>query len=192
MFAIVNTPRNYPWGSTSAIAGVLGIAPSGEPEAELWLGDHPGSPARVKATGESLGDWGARHPERFGGRPLPFLLKLLAAESPLSIQAHPTREQAQAGWARENALGIALDSPQRNYRDRNHKPEVIIALTEFAALCGFRPTAERSRILDFLDNSASMGLTPSGIAVTRGSTSRLNGCSVAEPVSTSFSPRYPR
>jgi mannose-6-phosphate isomerase len=88
---------------------------------------------------------------------LPFLLKLLAAESPLSIQAHPTREQARAGWDRENSAGIALDSPQRNYRDRNHKPEVIIALTEFAALCGFRPTSERTRILRFLDTSGVDG-----------------------------------
>jgi mannose-6-phosphate isomerase len=157
VFAIVNTPRNYPWGSTSAIARVLGVAPSGAPEAELWLGDHPGSPARVTATGESLVDWGAHHPERFGTRPLPFLLKLLAAESPLSIQAHPTREQALAGWERENSAGIALDSPERNYRDRNHKPEVIIALTEFAALCGFRPAAERTRIIDFLDASDVAG-----------------------------------
>lgn len=158
MFAIVNTPRNYPWGSTSEIARVRKVAPSGEPEAELWLGDHPGNPARVEATGESLVDWGERHPKRFGVRPLPFLLKLLAAESPLSIQAHPTREQARAGWDRENSLGIALNSPQRNYRDPNHKPEVIIALTEFAALCGFRPAAERSRILQFLDKSGIDGI----------------------------------
>ncbi len=157
MFAIVNTPRNYPWGSTSEIARVRKVAPSGEPEAELWLGDHSGSPARVEATGESLVDWGERHADRYGGRPLPFLLKLLAAESPLSIQAHPTREQARAGWDRENSLGIALDSPQRNYRDPNHKPEVIIALTEFTALCGFRPTAERLRILHFLDKSGVDG-----------------------------------
>ncbi len=157
MFAIDNTPRNYPWGSASEIARVRGVAPSGEPEAELWLGDHPGSPARVAATGELLGDWGVRHPERFGSRPLPFLLKLLAAESPLSIQAHPTLEQARAGWDRENSSGVALDSPQRNYRDPNHKPEVIIALTEFAALCGFRPAAERAHILSFLDKSGVDG-----------------------------------
>jgi len=157
VFAIVNTPRNYPWGSTSEIARVRKVVPSGEPEAELWLGDHPGSPARVEATGESLIDWGERHSDRYGGRPLPFLLKLLAAASPLSIQAHPTREQARAGWDRENSAGIELDSPQRNYRDRNHKPEVIIALTEFAALCGFRPTTERTRILDFLHTSGVDG-----------------------------------
>jgi mannose-6-phosphate isomerase len=78
---------------------------------------------------------------------------LLAAESPLSIQAHPTREQALVGWERENSAGISLDAPERNYRDRNHKPEVIIALTEFSALCGFRPATKRTRILDFLDAS---------------------------------------
>jgi mannose-6-phosphate isomerase len=157
VFAISNTPRSYPWGSMSAIADVRGVAPSGHPEAELWLGDHPGSPARVESTGESLIDWGGKHPERFGGRPLPFLLKLLAADSPLSIQAHPTREQAERGWERENTRGIPGDSPQRNYRDRNHKPEVIIALTEFAALCGFRPATERNRILDFLDKAGVAG-----------------------------------
>jgi mannose-6-phosphate isomerase len=153
VFAISNTPRNYPWGSTTAIARVRGVAPSGHPEAELWLGDHPGSPALVEATGEPLIDWGEKNPDRFGGRPLPFLMKLLAAESPLSIQAHPNREQAERGWDRENDREIPLDSPQRNYRDRNHKPEVIIALTEFAALCGFRPAAERNHILDFLESS---------------------------------------
>ena len=158
MFAISNTPRNYPWGSTSEIARVRGTDPSGLPEAELWLGDHPGNPARVESTGESLIEWGEEHPEQFGRRPLPFLLKLLAADSPLSIQAHPNREQAERGWARENDRGIAPDSPQRNYRDRNHKPEVIIALTEFAALCGFRPAAERTRILDFLESSGIEGI----------------------------------
>lgn len=157
MFAISNAPRNYPWGSTSEIARVRGTQPSGLPEAELWLGDHPGNPARVESTGESLIEWGKEHPERFGGRPLPFLLKLLAADSPLSIQAHPNREQAERGWDRENAQGIAPDSPRRNYRDRNHKPEVIIALTEFAALCGFRPATERTRILQFLDSCGIEG-----------------------------------
>jgi len=91
VFEIVNTPRDYAWGSTHAIAGLLGTVPSGALEAELWLGDHPGCSARVKSTGQSLSSWGVSHPERFGTGPLPFLLKILAAELPLSIQAHPTR-----------------------------------------------------------------------------------------------------
>ena len=153
MFAIVGNPLHYSWGSISAIPELLGVAPTGEPQAELWLGDHAINPARVKDTGQSLIEWGQQNPDRFGGRPLPFLVKILAAQSPLSIQAHPTRDQARRGWERENAAGIPIDSPVRNYRDANHKPEVIVALTEFSALCGFRPAWQRSAILDFLEHS---------------------------------------
>ncbi len=134
----------------TALAALRGQAPTGAPEAELWLGDHPTSPAHVVATGESLIDWGARHPERLGGTGLPFLLKVLAAERPLSIQAHPTREQAQRGFERENAAGVPLDSPKRNFRDANHKPEIIIALTPFSALCGVRPAVHRAEIVEAL------------------------------------------
>lgn len=87
-----------------------------------------------------------------GGVRLPFLLKILAAESPLSIQAHPTLEQARHGFARENEAGIPLDSSIRNYRDDQHKPEIIVALTEFSALCGFRPSASRNRIVQHLES----------------------------------------
>ncbi|MCF8546990.1 MAG: mannose-6-phosphate isomerase, class I, partial [Microbacteriaceae bacterium] len=147
MFEIVNTPRDYAWGSTSAIADLLGSDPSGKPEAELWLGDHPACPAQVKGTGQSLIEWGESHPERFGTGPLPFLLKVLAADSPLSIQAHPTRGQAERGFAIENAAGLAPDAPNRNYRDTNHKPEVLVALTDFSALCGFRSSDQRTAII---------------------------------------------
>lgn len=147
MFEIVNTPRDYAWGSTSAIADLLGSDPSGKPEAELWLGDHPAFPAQVKGTGQSLIEWGESHPERFGTGPLPFLLKVLAADSPLSIQAHPTRAQAERGFALENAAGLAPDAPNRNYRDANHKPEVLVALTDFSALCGFRSSGQRTAII---------------------------------------------
>lgn len=156
MFAIVGNTLHYSWGSPSAIPELLGVTPSGDPQAELWLGDHSMNPARVKSTDQSLIEWGRENPERFGGRPLPFLLKILAAQSPLSIQAHPTRSQALRGWERENAAGIPIDSPVRNYRDANYKPEIIVALTEFTALCGFRLAEERSAILDFLEQS---GLT---------------------------------
>jgi mannose-6-phosphate isomerase len=168
VFKIVNTPRDYSWGSTTAIAAVLGTKPTGRPEAELWLGDHPANPARVKDTGESLNDWATAHPERFGQRPLPFLLKLLAAESPLSIQAHPTPAQARAGFDRENAAGIPVDSPVRNYRDANHKPEIIIALTEFSALCGFRPGPDRDRILDALERVGVANIAHLRAHVTNG------------------------
>ena len=159
MFEIVNTPRDYAWGSKSAIAEFLGSTPTGKPEAELWFGDHPGCPARVASTGQSLIDWGAENPERFGAQPLPFLLKVLAADSPLSIQAHPTRAQAAKGFTLENTAGIDRDSPARNYRDDNHKPEIIVALTEFSALCGFRPSAERSAIINELVRRGVPGST---------------------------------
>ncbi|MEY4319439.1 MAG: mannose-6-phosphate isomerase, class [Actinomycetota bacterium] len=168
MFEIVNTPRDYAWGSTSAIAGLLGTVPSGLPEAELWLGDHPACPARVKSTGQSLIAWGASHPERFGTGPLPFLLKVLAAESPLSIQAHPTRVQAEHGFAAENAAGLDPDSPNRNFRDANHKPEVIVALSDFSALCGFRPSAERASIIAELIHQGIPGSSELASAVTAG------------------------
>lgn len=125
--AITNTPRDYAWGSTTAIAELLGTPASGGPQAELWLGTHPGSPAQVVGDG-SLADLTT----------LPFLLKVLAAAAPLSLQAHPTTAQAIEGFARENALGIPLSAPERNYRDELHKPELIFALTPFRALCGFR------------------------------------------------------
>ena len=128
---ITNTPRDYAWGSDGAISELLGQPASGRAEAELWLGAHEGSPSRVEGTTQTLIDV-------VGGR-LPFLLKVLAAKSSLSLQAHPTMEQAAAGFARENALGIPLDAPDRNYRDAFHKPELIYALEDgFQALCGFR------------------------------------------------------
>jgi len=140
---ITNEPRNYAWGSTTAIAELFGTEPTGAPQAELWLGAHPGSPARVV---------GAPGEERtlldvVEGR-LPFLLKVLAAAAPLSLQAHPTPEQAEEGFARENAAGVPLDAPNRNYKDAFHKPELIYALSEpFRALSGFRPVAETRAVL---------------------------------------------
>ena len=160
--AIGNTPRDYAWGSTSAIAQFRGVAPSGAPEAELWLGAHAGSPARLHDAAsvghEDLAAWIAADPERAlgpelaaHGARLPFLLKLLAAAEPLSLQAHPTPEQARAGFAREEAEGIPLTAYDRNYRDAFHKPELIVAVSdEFDALSGFRPLDEVEGVLDVL------------------------------------------
>ncbi len=143
-----NPIQNYAWGSHSAIARLLGRpSPSGKPEAELWMGAHPNAPSLLLPSRESLAAFIEREPERvlgarnhasFGAR-LPFLLKVLAAETPLSLQAHPTLEQARAGFDAEEAAGVPLDSAQRNYKDRSHKPELLCALTPFSALCGFRP-----------------------------------------------------
>ena len=140
LLRIENIPRPYAWGSHTAIADLLGTAPSGGPEAELWLGDHPGSPAHIVdgADEPDLAAYTAAH----GGR-LPFLMKVLAAGEPLSLQAHPTIAQAREGFARENAAGIPLDAAHRNYKDELHKPELIYALSDpFIALAGFRPVAE--------------------------------------------------
>ncbi len=140
-----NTIQRYAWGSTTAIASLLGQPSDGKPQAELWLGAHPSAPSKLRSGG-TLEELIARSPEetlgkasvaRFGPK-LPFLLKVLAAAQPLSLQAHPSRIQAQAGFAREEAGAVARDAAHRNYRDANHKPEVICALTPFDALCGFR------------------------------------------------------
>ncbi|MHC5795266.1 mannose-6-phosphate isomerase, class I [Lacisediminihabitans sp. FW035] len=158
---ITNTPRPYAWGSTTAIAQLLGHEVTGSPEAELWLGAHPGSPSVIldpTQTGGAtdLAEWIDADPTTTLGRfaasgRLPFLLKVLAAASPLSLQAHPTVEQARAGFDRENELGIALDAPERNYKDAFPKPELIYALSPtFDALCGFRPLDEVRALLHAL------------------------------------------
>lgn len=144
---IENTPRAYAWGSRNALAELLGTPVTGEPQAELWLGAHPGHPATVaKASNskQSLIDLIASDPERYGvdGGPLPFLLKVLAIGAPLSLQVHPNREQARAGYAAEEAAGLARDAAERNYGDANHKPELLVALSDVTALSGFRPLIE--------------------------------------------------
>jgi mannose-6-phosphate isomerase len=146
--------RTYAWGSRTAIADFTGRpSPTAHPEAELWFGAHPGDPAWLETEdGErSLLDTLREDPEgqlgagvrgRFGDT-LPFLVKVLAADEPLSLQAHPSARQAAEGFAREDRLGIPVNAPNRNYRDPSHKPEIVIALGEFDALAGFRP-AERT------------------------------------------------
>ncbi|WAB85229.1 mannose-6-phosphate isomerase, class I [Microcella daejeonensis] len=149
---ISNTPRDYSWGSETAIAEFLGTRPGGRPEAELWLGAHPGSPARIVegAPESDLAEWASAH--RPGGR-LPFLLKVLAAASPLSLQAHPTLAQAQEGFAREQEQGISIDAAHRNYKDAFHKPELLVAVSDpFRALAGFRSVAETRAELTALND----------------------------------------
>ena len=145
----MNTPRDYAWGSTTLIAELEGRTPTGAPEAEVWFGDHPGHPARVP-DGRTLGEWLASGdaPEGTPER-LPYLLKILAAGSPLSIQAHPSKAQAEEGFAREEAAGTPRDAATRTYRDANHKPEIIVALSDrFLALAGLRELAATRRLLD--------------------------------------------
>ncbi|MFE7134807.1 mannose-6-phosphate isomerase, class I [Streptomyces sp. NPDC057638] len=157
MDRLSNTVRPYAWGSTTAIPDLLGTAPTGEPQAEMWMGAHPGAPSRIAGgalndviTADPVAQLGARTVARFGPR-LPFLLKLLAAGAPLSLQVHPDLAQAREGFAAEQRAGIPFDAPHRNYKDANHKPELICALTPFEGLCGFRPPAETAELLAGLD-----------------------------------------
>ncbi|MEE8316846.1 MAG: mannose-6-phosphate isomerase, class I [Syntrophobacteria bacterium] len=154
-----NIIQEYAWGSRTAILELLGQSvPADKPQAELWMGTHPKAPSQVFADGlwRSLPEVIQESPEetlgqevaaRFSNK-LPFLFKVLAAAKPLSIQAHPDKEQAGQGFARENELGIPLDAPHRNYRDDNHKPEIICALTPFWALNGFRKIEETLSLLE--------------------------------------------
>jgi mannose-6-phosphate isomerase len=141
---ITNTPRDYAWGSRTRMAKFLGRQPSGAPEAELWFGAHRESPSEVTTPGLAghLDELISAQPLRMlgpGRSRLPFLLKVLAADRPLSLQAHPDAEQAREGFARENAAGIPLDAPERNYRDDSAKPELILAVSAtFEALAGFQ------------------------------------------------------
>jgi mannose-6-phosphate isomerase len=158
-----NVVRPYAWGSRTAIAELLGgPVPAPHPQAELWLGAHPAdSSVLVHADGAQTSLLEALHadPERHlgsrcaeqWGRRLPFLLKVLAAEEPLSLQAHPSAEQAAEGFAREEARGIPRDAPVRNYPDPGHKPELICALTELHALVGFRDPLHTVELLTALD-----------------------------------------
>ena len=150
--------RTYAWGSRTAIAEFTGRpSPTAHPEAELWLGAHPADPAWLESSDGDIslldavrsdpdGQLGPAVRTRYGDV-LPFLVKVLAAEEPLSLQAHPSAEQAVEGFVREDRIGVPLNSPIRNYRDRNHKPELLVALSQFEALGGFRPAARSVELM---------------------------------------------
>ncbi|MGY2004922.1 mannose-6-phosphate isomerase, class I [Blastococcus sp. SYSU DS1024] len=150
MWQLSNGVRYYPWGSRTVIPELLGEpVPADRPHAELWVGAHPDEPSTL-SDGRPLDKAIAEDPDRllgpavveqFGAR-LPFLLKVLAADAPLSLQAHPTTAQAEVGYAAEEAAGIPHDDPTRTFKDPFHKPELLLALTTFEALCGFRPVEE--------------------------------------------------
>jgi len=148
-----NSIQEYAWGSTQAIPDLLGHKnPERKTQAELWMGTHPKAPSLVQHNGQwiSLPELIAKNPVDVLGKKvaqdfnnhLPYLFKVLAAAKPLSIQAHPNLHQAREGFQRENALKIPFDAPNRNYRDANHKPECICALTRFWALSRFRKISE--------------------------------------------------
>jgi mannose-6-phosphate isomerase len=147
-----NPVQHYAWGSTTAIQALLGEKAQDEPAAELWMGAHPSAPSEVKIKGKWIAlnkaiqanpdaILGARVAEKFSNK-LPFLFKVLAADRPLSIQVHPNLTRSREGFERENARGIPISAPDRNYHDENHKPEILCALSRFHGLKGFRPIPE--------------------------------------------------
>ncbi len=158
IFRLDNPIQHYDWGTPEAIPELLGIDnPDGRPCAELWMGAHPTAPsvAETPEGGVPLDRLIARDPkaalgnpvlERFGSS-LPFLFKVLSAARPLSIQAHPPKLKAESGFEKEEFESIPLDAPERNYRDPNHKPEMLVALEDFEGLCGFRPIPETLRLI---------------------------------------------
>ena len=148
MRLLTGTIQPYAWGSTTVIPELLGVEPTGEPQAELWLGAHPLQPSSAAGTPltKLIADQpervlGARSVSRYGPQ-LPYLMKVLAAAQPVSLQAHPSRAQAEAGYAREELLAVSRDAPYRNYRDSWPKPELLCALQPTEALCGFREPKE--------------------------------------------------
>ena len=158
LYAMTNAVQNYAWGNRTMLPALTGRTATENPEAELWMGTHPRSPSLVEIPGRgevSLLRIAGEDPEGvIGDRApallppgettpgLPYLFKVLTAEQGLSIQAHPSRDQARAGFERENAAGVPLDAPNRTYKDRNHKPEMIYALEDFWGMRGFRPFSE--------------------------------------------------
>lgn len=153
MQKLINSVQNYAWGSKTALTDLYGIAnPDNLPMAELWMGAHPKSSSKIEdASGQvrSLRDvidadkaalLGDKVANRFGE--LPFLFKVLCADQPLSIQVHPNKKASELGFAKENAAGIPLDAAERNYKDPNHKPELVFALTPFLAMNAFREFSE--------------------------------------------------
>ncbi len=167
--------QNYDWGSPTVIPDLLGRPADGRPWAELWLGAHPSAPSMVGGDARPLdlliaedlsASLGSGVADEFGG--LPFLLKVIAAAEPLSIQAHPNIQQAIAGFEAEESAGLPMDAPNRSFRDRNHKPELLCAITRFEALCGFREPASTLRLLgtiptDALDPTRRLLAGPDGL-----------------------------
>lgn len=177
MELITGVIKSYDWGSRRTLAELAGRpSPSSTPEAELWFGAHESAPSAVGEPSGSITlidliredpqtQLGAQCAEAYDGT-LPFLLKILAAEKPLSLQAHPTSAQAEAGFARENAAGIDLAASCRSYRDNRHKPELVVALERFEALAGFRDISSTVALLTALglsgvaDDVASLTANP--------------------------------
>lgn len=176
-----NTVQTYDWGAYDAIPRLLGTDPDGTPHAELWLGAHPSAPSRTCPVGHNGTEvvasppdsdgttlrylirsapdamLGKRVADAFGPR-LPYLLKVLAARRALSLQVHPKPHTAREGFNRENRLGLPAGSPRRSFHDDQHKPEMLVALTQFEGLAGLRGTRAALTLLDGLDGKLVDGV----------------------------------
>jgi mannose-6-phosphate isomerase len=164
IYTLKNTIQQYAWGSTDGIMFFTGsVNPEGKPLAELWMGAHPGAPSRTTAeSGTELGldDLISANQETMLGQDvsakygrLPYLFKVLSAGAPLSLQVHPNKHQAETGFSRDNAANIPISAGNRNYKDDNHKPEIIVAVTPFLAMCGFRAPEETKQLFSILNVS---------------------------------------
>lgn len=156
IFKLNGKVQAYAWGGFDFIPALLGLQPTGKPAAEYWLGAHESAPATVQDNGHQLqlNELIAANPAETLGAPvvttfgkLPYLLKILDVKDMLSIQVHPTKHAAEEGFARENEAGIPLNDPKRNYKDDNHKPELLAALGNFWLLHGFKPAAQLTEML---------------------------------------------
>ncbi|MGN8245675.1 mannose-6-phosphate isomerase, class I [Cellulomonas soli] len=178
MYRLSHVFQQYAWGSTTAIPELFELPSDGTPVAEAWFGAHPNAPAQAHTAAGPvpLDELIAREPgrhlgagvtQRFGDH-LPYLLKVISADAPLSLQVHPSPERARAGFSREEAAGIPVTAPHRNYKDRNHKPELVYALTRFEAMVGFRAPRRAAELLADLDTPLAATLT---VLLTADSTS---------------------
>ncbi|MEZ8257967.1 mannose-6-phosphate isomerase, class I [Vibrio cyclitrophicus] len=162
---LTNVIQNYAWGSHTSLSSLFGFEnPENLPQAELWMGAHPNGGSHVEELDTLLVDYIKQHPvkvlgdytaERYGQ--LPYLFKVLAAETPLSIQVHPNKRNSEIGFEREKEQGIALTAPNRNYKDANHKPELVYAITGYKAMNGFRPFED---ILSLFEEVTVQALAP--------------------------------
>lgn len=161
MERLIGARQSYDWGSTTALPEFLGESPDGRPWAEHWFGAHASGPTRLRSDSRTLAELVASDPERLLGEDvvrrfgpqLPFLLKVLAPQQALSLQVHPSLDQAVEGFERENRAGLPPDDPARCYRDANHKPEMVLALTRYEAVAGFRAPRRAAEVLAGLDSA---------------------------------------
>lgn len=161
MQPLTPTSRRNPWGSPTAIPHALGMEPDGRTMAEAWFGAYPTAPSVVEIAGgattlaalieqDPVAALGDDVVAQFGPR-LPYLVKLIAADSPLSLQLHPEAGRAAEGFAAQEAAGVRRDDPARSLPDPYGRPELLYALTAVEAVCGLRTPRRAAQLLEGLD-----------------------------------------